>query len=173
MTLEEYTNYGDVKYWLWVSINQVYRFRQSFNDGLSAMESFEPSLGHSLRHQYANARTSGDMHFLLIATHNLVKASSKRLLPDRIKINRLKNETAEKIEHLRNIHEHWEKTRAAFTNNLGKNKSSAWYEGKYPDRTPWSLSYDARGLVVCGILSVDELEAELIKLGEVAQEIGR
>jgi hypothetical protein len=83
------------------------------------------------------------------------------LLPGEIKNCKLDTYIAEKIEHLRNIHEHWEKTRETFSKQLTKDKSAKWYEDNYPDMTPWSLSWDANGLVVCGILSIDELSSEL------------
>jgi len=90
----------------------------------------------------------------------LIKATSKRLLPETVKDVRLDAEMAEKIEHLRNIYEHWEKTKEAFSKNRKKNKSAKWYEDNYPSQTPWSLSWDANGFVVGGILNINELNRD-------------
>jgi hypothetical protein len=163
-TIEERMNYEDVKYWLWTTIEQVKRLRQSFTAQMAALQSFNPNAGYSLQHQRINAQTSADMHFLLVAASNLLKATSSNPLPQAIKDNNFEPAMAKKIRSLRNIYEHWEETRETFSSNLPKKKSAKWYEDNYPAQTPWSLSQDANGFVVCGILNIDELDKALAQL---------
>jgi len=160
-SFEERANLDDVIYWHWTSMKQLERLRQSFDAQMNAMESFDPRQGYSLQHKQINVLTAADTHFLLVAVTNLIKAMSKQLPPGTIQDRRLDMTMSEKIKHLRNIYEHWEETREVFSKQLAKKKSAKWYEDNYPGMTPWSLSWDVNGLVVCGILSIDELSSEL------------
>lgn len=117
---EACANLDDVLYWCFITMKQVERLYEFFAMYTKESSSDEKVTGYSPEQQRISILVAGDIHFLLTAVTNLIKATSKRLLPDDVKKARLDIAASEKVEHLRNIYEHWEKTKEAFSKNREK-----------------------------------------------------
>jgi hypothetical protein len=165
--MDKYEN--DTLHWLWTTKMQIARFANAFNNSMLVSKNLVArknlKLLESDRRIYS--QSSAEAHFLIIAANNLKKALRKI-----DGVGNVNNEIMGNIEILRNNLEHWETNQKQFENiNNKKEKSAKSYADKYPNRTPWSFSWDANGLVIGGIVKVDNLLKELDKLEKRIQSM--
>jgi len=159
----------DCKHWLNAVSCQLDRIRISFSDHLTLVQNNDKKKS-SITSPYLTeySRTSSqlwaDIHFLYVALNHLRKICQTKTIRRTITNFSFDKETEEISKHLRNIFEHWDHTRATFERNLVKKDSAKWFFDKDPLKTPWSISLDAKGFIISGVLDVNQLQYMVNKL---------
>ena len=78
-----------------------------------------------------------------------------------------------KIEHIRNIREHWgTNCRYFYGVNLpddSRLKSVRWYLNNYPYNMPWQVLIKSSEILLFGIINVEDISAELKKISSVVE----
>jgi hypothetical protein len=76
------------------------------------------------------------------------------------------------VRHVRNIREHWDKTRQFWSEPtpIPTNRefeSARWFKKHFPDKVPWSWSWSNHdGAVICGVIRMTDLVDMLDQLDQ-------
>jgi len=167
----------DCKFWLNAVSVQLDRIRISFAENLTLVrlgERKKKSVESPYLTEYSksSAQLWADIHFLYISLNHLRIAINRRGVRQEIKELAFDEQTAEIAENLRHIFEHWDKTKVAFERDLNKKEAAKWYDENHPNKTPWSLSLDANGFIISGVLDVNKLQSVVTALENKFFKIG-
>jgi len=154
----------DMLHWVWSSQLQIRRLIESTNAEWNS-SSLDPALRRKVFSQ-----TTFDEHIVLVAGRNLVRALDRA--QEQFPALGLTDDMRACIKLLRDIYEHWDEQREAFLpGGPPKERSGKEFAERHPDGKPWSITYAASGLVLGGVLplndflvSLDGLESALLRL---------
>jgi hypothetical protein len=150
----------DIEHWLWSTQREISYLREVLipEEIMNTLLYFG-SLP-SVENRKISSHTEAHIHYLLIALNHLNKSLGRGLVPKAIKLQKFPDNVSDVAKKLRHIREHWDQQREQFEMNLTRTGSAVLYNN-YPNATPWSLSLDDKGLLIGGILNLDNVSSHL------------
>lgn len=151
----------DLLVWIWAWRLQIERLRQSWLNDASG--------SNALEIRKSCARTSIDEHLVAVVGRQLLRAME--LAQPTLPIATPQDVHASPLKWLRNLYEHWDKTRAAFQGgSLEGQSASKNFIAAFPGKIPWSITDDGPEWYLGGALplfeftrSLDEIEREALQ----------
>jgi hypothetical protein len=164
---DDLTRIGDALHWLGAAEVQARRF----------LDAFERNRAERSQRIGANDWRRGlystEAHFLLVAIKHLATALDR--LPEALRAPRLSHDLRTAADLLRNVLEHWDEQRAAFSDSaIKKDRSGKRFNELFPEFTPWSFGWSnapGQGTRIGGAFHVEgaldemqEIETALVPL---------
>jgi hypothetical protein len=133
VTRDDLQNIDDALHWINAAQVQIERFSTAFQ--ISQASSRSP-LGPGA---WRRGLYSAEAHLLIVAMNHVSTALER--IDDRLGVATLSEGVKTSTLLLRNILEHWDEQRDAFSNDsIPKVQSGKRYADRFPDSTPWSFS---------------------------------
>ena len=146
---DDLTRIGDALHWLNAAQVQARRFEETFAADRERRSS------RIRTDDWRGGLSSVEAHFLLVTIKHL--AASLDRLPEELGAPRLSHDLRTAASLLRNILEHWDEQRAAFSNpGIEKKRSGKRFNELFPEFTPWSFAWGSEGSRIGGAFHVEE-----------------
>lgn len=152
----------DVLHWVWSWLLQVHRLASSTE------AQGKGNNRNEVRKSFSH--TSYDEHILAVVGWNLARAihRASEFYPS----IKLSEEKSEALRLLRHLYEHWDEQRSVFRDSAAPKKQSAeQFATLFPDGKPWSITYTKYDWSLGGVVGVNNITTELVRIEKQAFEL--